>query len=292
MGSAKHRPCPDRGLDAVIARLTGAAFRGLLVAFLVATPSMVLPTVPAETAQIAAFIAIACAILTTIEYGSSSPCLFEFRAAAPFNRIRYSSTLLTLALVALIARHHSDPTGLTAFVTSIGYIAGGIFDFPYSPLRLALPASERANDPHLYQAVRAAMGVATLVFGGFLALFATELRRCRWPGEGSFNVWINLPTFDPTRGGDVVARLDRDGKFNIFLGIAMPLLVPILLGAEGGKIGGLSLSEPQAMVWTITIWIGMPFSLFMRGLAMQRIAAMIESRRTNSAPHGAGLVPL
>ena len=27
---------------------------------------------------------------------------------------------------------------------------------------------------------------------------------------GSFNVWINLPTFDPTTGGDVVERLERD----------------------------------------------------------------------------------
>lgn len=276
----------------MIARLTGAASRGLLVAFLVATPSLILPTVPADTAQIVAFVAIACAVLTTIEYGSSYPCLFEFREAAPFNRIRYSSTLLTVALVSLVVRHNGAPTGFSAFATSIGYVVGGLFDFPYSPLRLALPMTEGAEAQQAFHAARAAMGLAALVYGGFLALFVVELHRGRWPRAGSFNVWINLPTFDPTRGGDVVSRLDRDGKFNIFLGLALPLLGPLILDADGGLIGGLSQSEPQAMVWTVTIWLGMPFSLFMRGLAMQRIAAMIETRRSDSTPPQAGLVPL
>lgn len=269
----------------MIARLTGAAIRGLLVAFLVATPSLVLPTVPAGTAQIVAFVAIAVAVLTVIEYGSTYPCLFEFREAAPFNRIRYSATLLTVALISLVMRHHAAPTGYSAFVTSIGYVAGGLFDFPYSPLRLALPEPGSAEAQQAYRAARAALGLATLVYGGFLTLFATALRGRRWPREGSFNVWINLPTFDPTRGGDVVSRLDRDGKFNILLGLALPFLVPLILGSA-------SHAGPQAMVWTVTLWIGVPFSLFMRGLAMQRIAAMIETRRSNSTPPQAGLVPL
>ncbi|WP_375260566.1 hypothetical protein [Palleronia sp.] len=276
----------------MIARLTGAALRGLLVALLVATPSLVLPTVPADTAQVVAFVAIACAILTTIEYGSSCPCLFEFREAAPFNRIRYSATLLVVTLISLVVRHHDAPTGFSALVTSIGYVVGGLFDFPYSPLRLALSRPDTTEAQQVFEAIRAAMGVATLVYGGFLALFFAEIRRGRWPRAGSFNVWINLPTFDPTRGGDVVSRLDRDGKFNILVGLALPLLVPLVLGADGGVIGGLAQSEPQAMVWTVTIWIGMPFSLFMRGLAMQRIAAMIETRRSDSTPPQAGLVPL
>ena len=264
----------------MIARLTGAALRGLLVAFLVAAPSLILPTVPAETAQVVAFGAIACMILTAIEYGSSSPCLFEFRDAGPFNRIRYGATLLAVVLISLVARHESAPSGLTAFVTSIGHVAGGFLDFPYSPLRIALPMDARA-----------ALGVAVLAFGGFFALFAAELRLGRWPCAGLFNVWVNLPTFDPTRGGDVVARLDRDGKFNVAFGVLLPLLFPLVLGADGA-LGRLSQAQPQAMVWTVTIWIGLPFSLLMRGLAMQRIAAMIETRRSDSAAPRAGLVPL
>ncbi|SFG89022.1 hypothetical protein SAMN04488020_104307 [Palleronia marisminoris] len=269
----------------MIARLTGAASRGLLVAFLVAAPSLILPTVPTETAQVVAFVAIACMILTTIEYGSSSPCLFEFRDAGPFNRIRYGAGLLTVVLVSLVARHDIAPTGLTAFITSIGHVAGGLLDFPYSPLRIALPAVER---PETFHAARSSLGVAILVFGGFFAVFAAELHRGRWPSSGMFNVWVNLPTFDPTRGGDVVARLDRDGKFNVVLGCILPLLFPLILGTEGGALG----AQPQAMVWTVAFWIGLPFSLFMRGLAMQKIASMIEIRRSDSTAPRAGLVAL
>lgn len=256
------------------------------MAFLVATPSLILPTVPTETAQVVAFVAMAGMILTTMEYGSSSPCLFEFRDAGPFNRIRYGATLLTVVLVSLVARHEIAPNGLTAFVTAIGHVAGGLLDFPYSPLRIALPTDERP------EAACAALGVTVLVFGGFFALFAAELHRGRWPSAGMFNVWVNLPTFDPTRGGDVVARLDRDGKFNVVLGCVLPVLFPLILGAEDGALGRLSEAQPQAMVWTVAFWIGLPFSLFMRGLAMQRIASMIASRRSDSAAPRAGLVPL
>lgn len=272
----------------MIARLTGAALRGLLVAFLVATPSLILPTVPAETAQIVAFVAMAVMILTAIEYGSCSPCLFEFRDARPFNRIRFSATLLAAALISLVARHSAAPTGLTAFVTSVGHVAGGLLDFPYSPLRIALPV-DRGEADH---PARAAVGVAALVHAGFFALFVVELHRGRWPSAGLFNVWVNLPTFDPTRGGDVVARLDRDGKFNVFLGLVLLVLFPLILGAEGWAQGDLARAQPQTMVWTIAIWIGLPFSLFMRGLAMQRIGAMIETRRSDSTAPRAGLVPL
>jgi ABC-type microcin C transport system permease subunit YejE len=43
-----------------------------------------------------------------------------------------------------------------------------------------------------------------------------------------FNVWINLPTFDPNGGGDVVRRLVRDGRVNIILGFALPFVMPVV----------------------------------------------------------------
>ena len=42
-----------------------------------------------------------------------------------------------------------------------------------------------------------------------VAGFVTAIRLNAWPmGSGPFNVWINLPTFDPTYGGDVVDRVE------------------------------------------------------------------------------------
>ncbi|TDL81497.1 hypothetical protein E2L08_05095 [Palleronia sediminis] len=265
----------------MILRLAGDLARGALVAFLVATPSLILPTVPSETAQIVAFVAVFGAALTALEYGSSYPCIFEFRDAAPFNRTRFLSLLLTVALLSLIARDMTDPSSLTAFVSSIGHVVGSALDFTWSPIRLTglmLPL-DASSDLVLH--VRAAAGITVMVLLISVSLFVSELHRGSWPDRsGNFNVWINLPTFDPTRGGDVVNRLDRDGRINIGLGILLPFLLPVLVGSSDTIFGRISLDQPQAMVWAIAIWGFLPYSLIMRGLALQRVAAMILRRRS------------
>jgi len=276
----------------VIARLTGAVLRGLLVVLLIATPSLILPTVPAETAQIVAFVAIAGLFLTMLEYGSSAPCLFEFRDAAPFNRIRFSAIMLLLVLVSLVVRHNLAPTGLSAFVWSVGHVVGNALDFPFSPMRLALPVLPETATFQAYDTLVSAFGLALLVLVIALCLFVVDLHRDNWPRRGTFNVWINLPTFDPTRCGDVVSRLDRDGRINIFAGIAMPAVLPMVFGPNSALISAVSLEQPQAMVWAVAVWLGLPFSLIMRGLAMQRIAQLIEVRRKDATNPRVGLVPL
>lgn len=273
-------------------RMTGSILRGILVALLIATPSVILPTVPAETAQIVAFLAIAGAVLTALEYGSSYPCLFEFRDAAPFNRTRYLSLLLIVATLALIARDMTDRDGLTAFIASTGYVVGSALDFPYSPLRLTALLLPVDADPDLVAHVIAAAGMAVLVTIFALALFVIGLHRGDWPNRSeNFNVWVNLPTFDPTRGGDVVTRLDRDGRINIAIGIFLPFFLPAFLGASDTLFGDVSLDQPQTMVWALAIWAFLPFSLIMRGLAMQRIASLIEARRKEATEPRAGIVP-
>ena len=276
----------------MIARLTGACVRGLLVGVMFATPSLILPTVTAETAQIVAFLAIAGVILTTFEYGASSPCLFEFRDAAPFNRIRFCATLLALALMSLVARNAIEPSALTALVTSVGSVVGNAIDFPMSPLRLAVLMLPETASPVAFETVRASFGICLLVFLVSLSLFVVDLHRGNWPRRGTFNVWTNLPTFDPTRGGDVVARLDRDGRINITLGIILPVILPMIVGQDSTLLAGASLDDPQTIIWAIAIWGGLPFSLVMRGLAMQRIADIITLRRRESTEPQTGLVSL
>ncbi len=105
-----------------------------------------------------------------------------------------------------------------------------------------------------------------------------------WPqGAGGFNVWINLPTFDPTSGGDVVARLRRDARVNVAIGFLLPFLMPAAVEAAATVFSTISLDSPQTLVWTITAWAFLPASLFMRGIAMGRVAEMIETRREMNA---------
>ena len=83
----------------------------------------------------------------------------------------------------------------------------------------------------------------------------------------------------PTAGGDVVARLQRDARFNIALGFLLPFVTPALLRAAATLFGAVTLESPQTLIWTVTAWAFLPASLFMRGIAMGRVAELIEDKR-------------
>lgn len=264
----------------MISRLAGAALRALLVAILVATPSILLPGTGADTAQIVALVAIFGAILTYMEYASAYPGLVEFRDAPPFNRIRFFSLFLTVLFLSVIARGEYQPTTLTQFVQAVGALVGSVIDFPYSPVRLVVLMLPEDTSVAQINLVRTTAGMSYLISLLTLGVFLIILRLQRWPlGNGSFNVWVNLPTFDPTAGGDVVDRLERDARFNIALGFLLPFLTPAVVKAAANLFGSVSLENPQTLIWTVAAWAFLPASLFMRGIAMSRVAAMIEDKR-------------
>ncbi|SHI68685.1 hypothetical protein SAMN04488012_102274 [Palleronia salina] len=271
--------------------MTGALLRGIMVALLIATPSLILPIVSDDTTQAVAFIAICAGVLTLFEYGSRYPCLYEFRDAAPFNRIRFTMLFLTVAAISLIARGQSDPNSLTVLLEIVGHVIGRAMDFPYSPVRLlVLMMPEDATVRELLL-VRSAVGLAHVISLLSLAVFVLLLGRRSWPLKGgSFNVWVNLPTFDPTRGGDVVTRLERDGRINVLFGLLLPFLMPVAISTASDQFGRISLQDPQTMVWVISAWAFLPASLFMRGIAMARIATMIDERRRQSSLNAGGMV--
>ena len=122
--------------------------------------------------------------------------------------------------------------------------------------------------------------IAALVGLVTLAVFSILIRMNHWPNrDQAFNVWINLPPFDPTTGGDVVSRLTRDSRLNIAAGFIMPFLLPVVAALAAHQLDVSILGHPQSLVWAVMLWIFLPVSLFMRGMAMARIADMIEARR-------------
>ncbi len=268
----------------MIARLAGAVLRAILVVMLISTPALMLPGTTEDVSQIVTLVAIFAAALTIFEYASSYPGLIEFRDAPPFNRVRYFSLFFTVFLLAMIARGQTDPTNLTILVEAIGRLIGHVIDFPYSPVRLVvlmLPADATVAEIEL---VRSSAGLAYLISLITLAMFLIIQRLIGWPlGSGSFNVWINLPTFDPTAGGDVVERLARDARFNIALGFLLPFVMPAVVNAASKLFGSVSLDNPHTLIWTVAAWAFLPASLFMRGIAMGRISGMIRDKRRRAA---------
>ena len=278
----------------MVNRIPGAIARAFFMVLLVSTPALMLPDVSADTTQIVVLIAIFAATLTMFEYATDYPGLVEFRDAPPFNRIRFIGLYFTVFLLSIVVRGHSIDSTASHFVEAVGSLIGQAIDIPYSPVRLILlmlPETASAQD---IDTRRTAAGMAYLISLVALAIFMIELRLSNWPHkDNKFNVWVNLPTFDPTAGGDVVERLERDARFNVAFGFMLPFLTPAIVKIASGVFGSISVVNDMTMIWTISAWAFLPASLFMRGIAMQRVAEMIKDLRArHSAMQGEeGLQP-
>ena len=261
-------------------RIPSAIARAFFMVLLVATPALMVPHVSTDTTQIVVLIAMFAAALTFFEYATDYPGLVEFRDAPPFNRIRFTGLYFTVFLLSILVRGQTIDSTATQFVETVGSVIGQAIDIPYSPVRLIvlmLPDTASALD---IDTLRTAAGMAYLISLVSLAVFMIQLRLTNWPHNGKkFNFWVNLPMFDPTTGGDVVDRLERDARFNIALGFMLPFLTPAVVKLAAGFFGTISVVNDMTMIWTITAWAFLPASLFMRGIAMQRVADMIKEQR-------------
>jgi len=254
------------------------------VVLFITTPSLLLPAVSQDSAEAVALVAIFAAAFTLVEYGSRYPSMIEFRFAAPFNRLRFAGLFVTVFLLSLVFRGVSEPNTLTEFVTLVGRLVGYVIDMPYSPVRMVLDGFEPVLDDASLELVRAAIGLSYVVALVMLAVFIVALHMNQWPSEShAFNVWVNMPLFEPTLGVDIVARLNRDALINILLGVLMPFILPVVVRYTGGQFDGSEVASPQPLIWMVAFWAFLPASLIMRGIAMKRVAAMIATLRRQRA---------
>jgi hypothetical protein len=264
----------------VLTRLPAAAIRAVLVMAMVLMPAMLLGYGTGDWQPILALMAILAAAFTLVEYMAVNPTLVEFRAAPPFNRARFSALFAILLCVTMIFRGDHAPSAATHMAMVTGTQIALAFDFPYSPILLMGATLPPAATEAQFALMRAASGVSFLI--GLISIigFITLLRLHRWPNpDVPFNVWINLPQFDPTQGGDVVRRLQNDGRVNVILGLLLPFLIPVALQMLVPFNVPLNLEAPQTLIWTVALWAFLPASLIMRGVALTRVADMIQMHR-------------
>ena len=260
--------------------MTGAAIRGLLVALMIVTPALMLPDVVSDSSQIVVLVALLASFLTFVEYNSNFPSIVEFRDAAPFNRLRFIALFLTVLFLTLILRGKTEPTALSGALTSVGTIVGNAIDFPYSPVRLVVLMLPDNAPIETVASVRTFAGLSYVISLLAMTAFLVLVRVMNWPTRnGAFNVWVNLPLFDPTAGGDVLDRLQRDSRINIALGFLLPFVIPAVVKLAADLLDPISLEHPQTLIWTLSAWAFLPASMIMRGIAMGKIADMIEEKR-------------
>lgn len=284
--TGSSRPAKGTGMSDVKSKShgPGAALRALLVAFVAVLPAIAIPSTAPETAQSMILLAVFAGGLVFAEYASEYPGLIEFRFAAPFNRTRFALIAVLALLLSMQLRNAGEPGAIGALVASAAAACGQIMDFTGSPVRLlvgALPQDLPAA--HLLM-VRDGAALALILAITVVAGFVTAIRLNAWPmGTGPFNVWINLPTFDPTAGNDVVLRLQRHARINVLLGLILPFLLYGIVLASSLLIQPLTLASPMGFVWGIVLWAYLPASLVMRGVAMARVARMIRASRRRFA---------
>lgn len=254
--------------------------RAVLVALLVALPALTIAPASQDISQVVALVAVVAAALTFAEYFSTYPSIIEFRDAPPFNRLRFVYLAIMMVLLILVCRHMFAPTNLTAAIYALGMIIGYSIDFAYSPIRMMVIMLPLDAPRETVELVRITAGISYAMSVATLLIFMLFVRLRDWPhSTGAFNVWVNLPLFDPTSGGDVVARLRRDSTVNVALGFLLPFLIPAVVKAASDAIDPISLTHPQTLVWTMSAWAFLPTSMIMRGVALGRVAHMIEEQR-------------
>ncbi|MDQ2095890.1 hypothetical protein NOI20_17350 [Rhodobacteraceae bacterium 10Alg 79] len=267
----------------MVSRLTSAFVRAGLMALLIAMPSLMLPDVSSDTTQIVVLVGILAFLLTFVEYFSEYPSIIEFRFAPPFNRLRFAALFVTVGMITLTCSDKTDPRPLTALAVQLGGMLGSAIDFPYSPVRLIVLMMPADSTAETLQSVRTAAGISYMTSLLMLFAFVSAVRLFGWPTRrGAFNVWVNLPLFDPTAGGDVLSRLKRDAGLNIVLGTLLPFLIPAVVKAAADLIDPITMENPQTLIWTMTAWAFLPASMIMRGIAMSRVADLIQEKRARA----------
>ncbi|WP_224816589.1 hypothetical protein [Hasllibacter sp. MH4015] len=255
--------------------------RAIVIMVVLATPAILIPGTTTQNAQLIALIGLIMGAFVIVEYAARFPVLIEFRDAPPFNRVRVISLFLTLYVLSImVGTDEASESTLSIVVKTIGHFVGRALDFPYSPLRLVLEHLPDELNSATAALIQSMAGLSVLVTTIALLFFTFIMRTGRWPNrDAAFNVWINLPTFDPTTGGDVVRRLTQDGRVNIIFGFCSPFVIPVVAVMGANQMEVPVLGSPHILVWAMTIWMFLPLSLIMRGQAMLRIAAMIRARR-------------
>lgn len=263
----------------MFAQFAGAAFRAFLMALLIAMPSLMLANADSYTAQVVMIVALIFAGLTFLEYSSEFPSLLEFRFAPPVNRLRFVSVALTVFMLTAVARNGLNPNALTQLMGALSNMLGWLTDVPFSPVHLVVLMMPENTDWADIEKIRGTAALAYTMSLGSVAALGFVMWWRNWPhGNGAFNVWINLPLFDPT-SGDVVERLTREARINVSLGFILPFLAPAILKLAGSHVDPARLCEPQTLIWAATLWAFIPTSLIIRGLAMQRVAGLIGEKR-------------
>ena len=261
-------------------RLLGAIIRAMLMVVVIASPAFLLPSVSVASQEITLIIAGIAAAFTIFEYASTHPGLIDFRFAPPYNRIRFVALACQILSLIFLCRALDGLDNFGPTVIRMADAAVALLTFPLSPVDVAAEMIAVGEGPEFTVLIQRAAALSFFVTFASLGFFGVILWLFRWPvGRRDFNLWINLPTFEPGYGRDVERRLHRDGVINILVGVAFLYLLPVLLSRAGGWFDPSVLNNYQPLVWGVTLWAFFAGSLIIRGAAILKVSWLVRRTR-------------
>ena len=264
----------------MFSRLIGAVIRALLVVIVISTPAFLLPGVSVASQEITLIVGGITAAFTIFEYASTHPGLIDFRFAPPYNRIRFVAFACQILALVFLCRAEAGEDPFSPSVIALADQAIAWLDFPLSPVGLAGDMIGVGEGPAFVELITRATALSFGITFISLGSFALILWLFRWPvGRRDFNLWINLPTFEPGYGRDVERRLNRDGVINVLSGLAFIYLLPVILSRAGGWFDPSVLANYQPLVWGVTLWGFLAGSLITRGAAILKVAWLVKRTR-------------
>lgn len=261
-------------------RLIGAILRAVLVLLVVAAPAFLLPSTSVASQEISLIIGGIAAAFTLFEYASSHPGLIDFRFAPPYNRVRFIALATQVFALVFLCRATVGADSFSPEMIELADRAVAVMSFPYSPVEIATSMIAADEDTLLTELVRRTAAICFFITFPTLAAFAVLLWVLRWPvGRRDFNLWVNLPTFEPGYGRDVERRLRRDGVINILGGLAFLYLLPVIISRASGWFEPSVLLNYQPLVWGATFWSFASGTLVIRGASILKVSWLVGRNR-------------
>ncbi|WP_316013780.1 hypothetical protein [Roseobacter sp. HKCCA0434] len=275
--TARVRP----GFGYMLARLVTGLSRAFLVLVFVALPAFLLPESSRTGQEISLIIGALFALFTMFEYASSHPGLIDFRFAPPYNRFRFLTFAVLVTALVFLCRADAGEDAFSADLIALTDRLVTALNVPLSPVVLAdglIAGGPGGLNPLVARATALSLTVALIS----AVFFSAYIWLLRWPAErDSFNLWVNLPTFDPSVGQDISWRLQRAGWMNVLVALALPYTTISIASRGGGWFDPEALGNYQSLVWGCVFWAFTPVVLINRGSAMLKIAWLIDKARTD-----------
>ena len=264
----------------MLSRLTGALLRAVLIGGAFALPLLIVPADSPGKALVVSILVVSAFFWTFVEYASASPSIIEFRDTPPFNRIRFLTMAAIIFALSHIQAHGETSTPLTTLAFNVGVIVGHSVDFTGSPIWMMTQQFPGTLEPGEYATYLASAGMAYLLALASVIVFMAVFFLQDWPAKsGPFNMWKNLPSFNPSSDTDIVSSLNFDARVNILLGFVLPFLIPWIIGAVFRFIGISLFGDPYLMIWVVSGWAILPAGMIMRGVALSKVSQMIAAQR-------------